>query len=141
MKQNQYKEYILEVAMVLYNFQLIEMALKEYLWTAIKKIKETTKGTIPFKYDKSFVNKDSLGALIEKFEKMNDNQKIITELRRLKPQRNEIAHQGLLLSVKDWNDCFQVAIRIADLQRIRTETRQILDLILIEQRKIKTNNT
>ena|SRR3989338_607323 len=140
MEKNQYKEYVHEVAMALYNFQLIEMALKEYICTAIKQIKEKVQGSIPFKYDKSFVEKDSLGALISKYEKMNDNHEIISELKRLKPHRDKLAHQGLVLSHKDWNDKFQIAIRISDLKQIREETRLILQKIIADQKKIENVN-
>lgn len=135
--KNKYEEYIMEAALSLYNFQLIEEALKDYILSCIKKIKEKTKGVIPFKYDGTWIDKDSLGTLINKFEKMNSNQVLIKELKRLKPYRDKIAHKGLLITVEEWNNKSLVDFKISDLQKLRNETKLVLSQMLIEQKSIE----
>lgn len=139
MKRNQTKEYIIEISLVLYNFQLIEQALKSYICVAIEKIKERTKDVIPYKYNRKWVNNDTLGKLIKKFEKINDNKELIKEIKRLTPYRNKVAHQGLLISVDEWNNSFQMAIQTAQLGSLRDETRKVLSQILKETKIIENN--
>lgn len=136
MGENKYRRYTEEIIATLYNFQLIEMALKIYISKAIKIIKDKTSGTVPFKYTEKWVENDSLGKLIQKFEKLSDNSRLIEELKKIKPRRDAIAHQGLLLSVEDWEDNLLVAFKIRELREVLNITRLILSRIRVEFDKI-----
>lgn len=136
MKRNPDKEYSNKIIANLYNFQLIEEALKWYIEVAIKIIKEKLKGIIPYKYSRACINSDSIGKLIEKFSKLNNNQGLIGELKGVIKHRNDLAHRGLLITQDEWNDIFQINLQVAQLKKLRSTTRLLLSQLIKEANKI-----
>lgn len=114
------------------NFQYIEEGLKMYVTSVNKRIKEKMKNEFPFKYERSWVEDDSLGKLIKKFEKINNNNELIKELKSLRPLRNEIAHKILLLTPEQRNDQLFKSIMVSDLDKIKKRTKDAFYQVLKE---------
>ncbi len=102
-------------------------------------IRNKLSGAVPFKCTQKWIEEDSLGQLITKFEKLSNNDRLIRELKNIKPDRNKIAHQGLLLSKEDWNDNSLISFRIEELRKIRAVTSLVLSRIRVELDKINRN--
>ena len=134
------QSYVNNVALVIANFQYIEEALRMHISTVNKRIKERMKDEIPFKYNYKLIAKDSLGILVGKFERINDNQSLVKELKLLVFHRNDIVHRALLLTVEEWNNKLQDAFRIAEVQKLRTRTRKILHQIIEETKEVEKIN-
>jgi len=133
------QKYIDTISFLMLDFQLIEEALKTCIDETNKKIRIVVRGKIPFKYSRQDVGKDALGTLINKFEKINNNMRLITKLKELPPKRNNIAHKGLLFTLAEQNDKKDIALKIKKLEILRKETRAILFELLEEFKKIKQN--
>lgn len=125
-------EYNDKVLNILMNFQYIEEGLKMYVTSVNKRIKEKMKNEFPFKYERSWVEDDSLGKLIKKFEKINNNNELIKELKSLRPLRNEIAHKILLLTPEQRNDQLFKSIMVSDLDKIKKRTKDAFYQVLKE---------
>ena len=72
-------------------FQIIEQLLRQYLKSVSEIISERSKD-IPFKLQ-FYKETDSLGKLVEAFEKLNNNKQLIKELRKIAHDRNIVAHK------------------------------------------------
>ena len=88
------ENYFDDIPKVLLNFQLLEEALRNYLarcegFTLVK-----VKGVIDYKLDLKYIEKASLGKLVELFEKRNKNTKLIERLSKIVPDRNFFAHEA-----------------------------------------------
>ena len=129
--------YVDVITKIITDFQYIEEALRLYLSEAYTKIKERMKGELSFKYNYEGISKDALGKLIYKFEKINDNQNLIKELKELNPYRNNIIHRGLLLTVGDLNDKLLIAFTVAELNKLYERTNKALSGVVAEIKKIK----
>ncbi len=130
------KEYIDAVTNVLMSFQYIEVALRSYISLANEKIKDKLNGTIPFKYDNEWIKKDSLGTLIDKFSKVNNNKDLINSLGKLTRDRNQIAHQGFLLTTEQESDVLYKAFAINELKRLGEQLHVVFLDILGEIKRI-----
>lgn len=134
------QEYFDKVTMVLMDFQYIELALASYIISANKKIKEKMKDTIPFKYGPNDIQKDSLGKLVDKFSKINNNEELIKKLKNLIPRRNEVAHKSLVFPSEEKNDNIFKAILTSDLNRLHKELKEVFSVLLDEFKRLKNLN-
>jgi hypothetical protein len=78
------------------DFQMVEEMLKRYLDSAFSIIRERTAGVLPYRPDRSTVEKLSLGKLISEFAKYSDDPGLVSELRALVEHRNYCAHRAFM---------------------------------------------
>jgi hypothetical protein len=130
------QKYMAKVTSVLMDFQYIEEALRMYITVANRMIKNKMKNFLPFKYYYAWVRKDSLGKLIDKFEKINDNQELIKKLKLFTHDRNKIAHESLLLTTQEQNDEIFQCTAVDELDKLHEELKKVLFEILAEWKKI-----
>src|SRR5690606_29999788 len=79
----------------------IEEAIRFLLVAVYAYVRFQIKEKLFFNYDYSDVENDALGRLIQKYSKFSKNTALVTKLRGLLKQRNEIAHRGMLLTVEE----------------------------------------
>lgn len=128
--------YALAASQVLMDFQFIEEALRMYIASAFNVIRTSTQDKVPFKFDRSSVEKDSLGKLIGKYSKLSDNQKLIADLNRVVEDRNLIAHRSLLLTPEE-QEPSALAVESSKLENLHDVLHPMLLEIMEEVRKIE----
>ncbi|ANJ68050.1 hypothetical protein A9404_12305 [Halothiobacillus diazotrophicus] len=88
-------DFYLKVAHALSGCQLVEQQLKLYITEALELAKKCIGEKIPFKMAGDDYADSSLERLIEIFKKLSDNEKLVTDLRRFKDERNFLSHKGI----------------------------------------------
>ena len=83
------------VSHALAGFQLIEAGLKFYIGYYYDVARFILDGKLAFKYEKSDINEAALEKLLSIFKKINSNEELIKNIRKLIHQRNHIAHKAL----------------------------------------------
>jgi len=138
-----------EVGQALMTFQFIEEAIRDYLDTTAKIIKKNVKYLN--KEFSLYDNRDTLGALVKKFAKVNDNTTLVNWLEDNIKKRNKLAHKiwlnfrketsRLLHGPKDrnigdkLNKC--VTDKIKEVTKIEENAHNCLITLLIETMQIK----
>ena len=91
--------YQLSVAInrALMRFQFIEEGMRVYLDSAYLLVKATLDGTLPVRLTRKQIESKTLRQLVGDFEKFNDNESLISDIRDLIEDRNFVAHQAFLV--------------------------------------------
>lgn len=92
---------------------------------------------LPFKYSYADTEKDALGRLIARFEKLSSRDDLIQDLKDLVRHRNEIAHNSYLLSSEKQRDPDYLNAEAADIRKLRDRTRPLVEAILEEGGRIQ----
>ena len=119
-------EYSLHLQKVLSDFQYIEEALKFYISVAYRRIREKVSPELHFKYGDDDIEKDALGKLIEKFERVSDEPDLVRRLRDVQPKRNKYAHQGFLVDFSPKVPDGKLKPLIAELVALRETTKALI---------------
>lgn len=125
-KSKYFDDYVTLISAILVDFQFIEEGLRMYISDVFRYIEKELSGVIPFHYDDKDIEKDSLGKLINKFEKFNDNNDLIAELKDLIKYRNDCAHRGFLFPDEQAYDEKYLKSRIKDLEKVKKRTADCL---------------
>ena len=88
-------DFYLKVARTLSGCQLVEQQLKLYITEALELAKKYIGEKMPFKMTGDDYADSSLERLIEIFRKLTDNEKLVTDLRKFKSERNFLSHKGI----------------------------------------------
>ncbi len=88
------ENYFDDIPKVLLNFQHLEEALRQYLMRCEVITLAKTKGVIDYKLDIKYIEKASLGKLVELFAKRNKNTELFGSLSRIVPDRNFFVHEA-----------------------------------------------
>jgi hypothetical protein len=136
-KSKYFDDYVNLISAILVNFQFIEEGIRVYISGVYKYIETEITGVIPFHYSDTDIAKDSMGKLINKFEKLNNNSNLIAELKDLIKYRNDCAHRGFLLSNKQAYDEKYLKNRVEDLENIQKRTTDCLSILHKEVLKIE----
>jgi hypothetical protein len=105
---------------VLAKFQFIEEAIRIYLKTVYALIKRKMRGEIPVKLSAKNLERKSLSALLQEFEKLTGHNELAENIRTLIPKRNHMAHVAFykmyqqLVEEKDDTDDMQEAREIGE---------------------------
>jgi hypothetical protein len=122
---------------ILIDFQFVEESLRMFISNSYQYIAKQLSKKIPFEYDYRDVEKDALGTLINKFEKLNDNKPLISELRDLTKYRNDYAHRGFLTTYEEMNNSQHLESELETARDIKKRTQQCLFALLKEWKKIQ----
>ena len=125
-KSKYFDDYVTMIGGILVDFQFIEESIRMYISDAFKYIVTQLSGVIPFLYDYKDIEKDALGKLINKFEKFNDNKRLIAELNDLKKYRNNCAHRGFLLTDEQVHDEKYLKNGLKELEKVKKRTANCL---------------
>ena len=136
-KSKYFDDYVTLISAILVDFQFIEEGIRMYISNVFKYIVTELSGVIPFRYDDKDIEKDALGKLINKFEKFNDNNKLIAELNDLKKYRNDCAHRGFLLKDEQVYDDKYLKNRLKELEKVKKRTENCLSGLHKEVVKIE----
>lgn len=136
-KSKYFDDYVTMIGAILVDFQFIEESIRMYISNAFKHIVTQLSGVIPFRYDDKDIEKDALGKLINKFEKLNDNKRLIAELNDLKKYRNDCAHRGFLLTHEQMHDEKYLKSGLKELEKIKERTANCLSELCKEVVKIE----
>ena len=136
-KYKYFDDYVTLISAILVNFQFIEEGIRMYISDVFKYIVMELSGVIPFRYDDKDIEKDALGKLINKFEKFNDNNDLIAELKNLIKYRNDCAHRGFLLTDEQAYDEKYLKNRIKELEKVKERTADCLSGLHKEVVKIE----
>jgi len=88
-------DFYLKVAHALSGCQLVEQELKLYITEALELAKKCTRDKMSFKISGEDYADFPLGRLIEIFNKLSDNDTLVTELKKFKVERNFLSHKGI----------------------------------------------
>lgn len=136
-KTKYFDDYVTLISAILVDFQFIEEGIRMYISNVFKYIVTELSGVIPFRYDDKDIEKDALGKLINKFEKFNDNNKLLAELNDLKKYRNDCAHRGFLLTDEQAYDEKYLKNRLKELEKVKKRTANCLSGLHKEVVKIE----
>ena len=115
--QQKYIDYIPNVLLV---FQYIEEAIRQYLLRCESITAARLHGITKYRISEKDIDKLSLGGLVDKFKKFNDNDNLIKGLRSIIVERNFIAHQsyvalhgkgGKLKEIEDIEPLYEQAVK------------------------------
>jgi hypothetical protein len=134
------EQYIIITNDILIGFQYIEESLRLYLSEVYRYISIQISDVLPFRYGYDDIKKESLGRLIRKFGKLNDNESLISELNDLIPYRNETAHRGFLLQEEQLFDEEYLNSRFDKLIEIRERTTKCVNALYNQIARIKLLN-
>lgn len=138
MRQQQARDLMQHLMRALAFMQMIEEALRLYVGTAEELISAGVPYGVPFRVDRKGINRAALGKITTMFEKVNRNQELIANLRKLPEHRNYLAHAAFMQSVRGIHDesidleyARQHAIAVGDhaeelLKEIGQEMRSLL---------------
>ena len=87
--------------MVLIDFQFIEECLKMSITTADKIIQKNVAPYFQYNYNRKDIENFALGKLVERYSKMSNNHSLVTHIRELMKERDNIAHKGFYLHMKN----------------------------------------
>ena len=121
----------------LLNFQFIEESLRMYIAYCYEIISKRVSELIPFKYRYQDLKKDSLGRLLNKFKKLNNNERLIDKIEKLVEDRNYCAHEAYLLTYEKQNDPDYLTKELAKLENIINEAKECVQLLFSEVKKIE----
>ncbi len=77
-------------------FQLIEASLKQYIGYYHDAVRHLVCGKLSYKHKQSDIDEAPIERLLKVFAKINSNDLLIRNLRKLVKHRNEIAHKALV---------------------------------------------
>src|SRR2546426_1019398 len=115
------------VQAVLTDYQYIEEGSRMYATYAYGLIRAKVAPDLPFKYSYSDTDKDALGKLIGRFEKLSNREDLTKELKDLVRHRNEVAHKAFLLSSDKQKDPAYLDAEAADLTKLRQRTGPLVE--------------
>ncbi len=98
------KAYRDELHRALEKCQFIEETLKMCLLSAIDIARIQVSPHFPLKYKAEDISNLPLGALVNKFAKINDDPALQTDLRKITKDRNQVAHRSLLFTIGELED-------------------------------------
>ena len=132
-------DFYLKVAHALSGCQLVEQELKLYITEALDLAKKCIGDKMPFKMSGEDYAESSLEKLIEIFNKLSDNNGLVTKLRQFKNERNFLSHKGITYCLDYEGDLFQsTAFEFQDrLDAIQNEARRLRSALHEEANKFR----
>jgi len=113
-----HQEYWNKLGNALTNFQFIEESIRMYLHFSYRIVSRKLENRTPFNFSYKDVRKESLGTLLEKFEKFNSNTRLIKKIRSLTKERNFIAHRAYLMTSEEQKDDKYLSKQIKKIEEI-----------------------
>jgi hypothetical protein len=77
-------------------FQIIEESLKDYIGHYYDAVRKVLDAKLHFQYSRSDIDQAALGKLLSIFCKINKNEDLVKDLRKLIKHRDDLAHKALV---------------------------------------------
>jgi len=113
-------DYFDETSRCLMTFQFIEEVLKQNLIRLNVLTYFCIKKYVPYdlKPNLHSINNAAMGRLVEMYKIYCDDADLISDLRKIKDHRDNIAHKGFLLTVEEQHDKENIKLEISKLKEI-----------------------
>ena len=130
------------VAEALSGCQLVEQELKLYISEALELTRHYVAGRFPFKLSGVDYHDASLERLIETFKKLNDNDVLLSNLKKFKIERNFLSHQGIARCLDFEGELIDAKVEkyAVQLDLMQTEASRLQLLIFSEAVNIKRHD-
>jgi hypothetical protein len=118
----------------MYNFQYLELMLREAVRTFETLIEFKMKGILHYPVDESAIDKLALGRLAERYAKYTKNNKFRADVEKVITARNRLAHR-LFLSVEAYSDSLsdgigeEVEAALADSNKAASLADDVIELM------------
>jgi hypothetical protein len=113
-------------------YQFIEYVLKRCLLNQHAIIYISIKGVLPYTIPTKSIENAAMGRLIEYFKQYNDDDEIIKILKKVKKNRDNLAHRGFILDIEEQeNDEYLEELNHQAKEHLG-EAEKCLDLMLSE---------
>jgi hypothetical protein len=122
---------VLKMVKVFADFQNLEKYLKDHISKKYELIKVIIDGRVPLNFSPRKLNKQTLGTLVDELAKVSDNNTFIDDLRKIIPDRNNIAHTSFAL-VNASNDVTYLNNTYLRLSSIEYQVEQIMEYFFTE---------
>ncbi|MCQ4271486.1 hypothetical protein NA655_10690 [Pseudomonas kuykendallii] len=99
-----FNKYSQKLTFCMMTYQFIEFGLKHCLIRCHATVKFRLDGYLPYEIPLTTIEDAPLGKLIELYKPYTTNTPLIQELRKIKKDRDMIAHQGYLLTLEEQAD-------------------------------------
>ena len=119
-----------EMMRALEKCQFIEETLKMCILSAVRIAGVKLSPYFPLRYKASEIAKLPLGLLIKKFSKINDDERLLQDLRDIVKDRNFVAHQSLLFTLGELEDTDFMGNALAKLSEIADRAGKIHKRVL-----------
>ena len=129
MTERDESHHLILFAHVLAKFQFIEEGIRIYLRTVYALIKHRMRGEIAIKLSGTILQGKSLSALLTEFERFNMNKPLITNIRKLIPKRNHVAHVAFYKMYEDLVDGQDNAAHFKETREIGNEAQKCIELL------------
>ncbi len=127
--ENDYKA---EVGRALEKCQHIEETLKMCLLSALEIAQIQVSDHFPLNYKVENISKLPLGPLVNAFARINNDNILLTDLRKITEERNFVAHSSLLFTIgelKDANHMAEATQKISQIAEVATQIHnRVLDV-------------
>ena len=119
-----------EMMRALEKCQFIEETLKMCILSAVRIAEVKLSPYYSLRYKASEIAKLPLGPLIKKFSKINDDERLLQDLRDIAKDRNFVAHQSLLFTLGELEDTDFMSNALAKLSEIADRAGKIHERVL-----------
>lgn len=121
---------------IVFDFQMIEEALKRYLTVAYGIIGEATRGKLPVKLSRTDVEDLPLGRLIDRFAKFTDDAGLVRDLHKLRSERDRCAHRAFMEAMIEGRDRDKALAEYKRLLAVRKQVRSAGDRVVEHLRRL-----
>ena len=127
-----HEDFFNAVTRCLMSFQYIEESLKMILirleMLTYICIKKYTPYNLKPKYDS--IQNAAMGRLIDMLAIYTDDPQLIADLRKIKKERDKIAHQSLLMTSEEVHDKESIHLKASELEDVLVASEKVLKVVL-----------
>lgn len=129
-----FDKYMRVVQSLILDFQFIEELLKVVIGSSYEVIRRSTPEIVRFRPNRSIIEKESLGKLVQKYEEVSGNDDLIKNLRGVVADRNFCAHRSLVLTLEEQHD---VQFLESECQRLETVKGRTTPCVIVLQAELE----
>lgn len=118
------------------NYQFIEEGLRFCLYRQHEIVAMQVKGILPYKPPFHSIQDAAMGRLITYFQSFCDDEALLKSLNGVKKRRDNIAHQGYLLTFEEQNDLQFISVQLADLESAYKEAKDCFLALQCEMERV-----
>jgi hypothetical protein len=127
-----HSDYFSAITRCLMSFQYMEEALKMVLVRLESltyfRLKRYTPYNLKPKLDA--IQSAAMGRLIDMLTVYTDDKQLISELRKIKKKRDQVAHRGLLMTVEEVHDNENIHLKVSELEDTKESSDAVLEKLL-----------
>jgi hypothetical protein len=127
-----HSDYFDAVTKCLMSFQYMEEVLKMILIRLESLTYFCLKPYTPYNLKPKYIaiENSAMGRLIDMLSTYTDDKSLITELRKIKKKRDQLAHRSLLMTVDDVQDKINMYLKISELEELTKTSNELLNKLV-----------